>query len=242
MIGRSAILMAALILCATLAAAQDTSKRASQDQYTLSVDVELVQIPVAVLDREGHPVSGLEKQHFRVYEDKVLQEISLFRHEDVPISIGLVIDNSGSMRNKRERINAAALAFVREGNPEDQTFIVNFDDEAYLEQDFTSSIGNLMDALESIDTRGETALLDAVYLSLDHVKTVQMDKRALLVITDGEDNASKYGTAKGAGIPSGSGRHRLRYRSAGRKRYKGVACSASRHPGRQEPCLRTSPK
>ena len=193
MIGRSAILMAALILCATLAAAQDTSKRASQDQYTLSVDVELVQIPVAVLDREGHPVSGLEKQHFRVYEDKVLQEISLFRHEDVPISIGLVIDNSGSMRNKRERINAAALAFVREGNPEDQTFIVNFDDEAYLEQDFTSSIGNLMDALESIDTRGETALLDAVYLSLDHVKTVQMDKRALLVITDGEDNASKYG-------------------------------------------------
>src|SRR5262249_16314112 len=124
------------------------------------------------------------------------QEISLFKHEDIPLSLGLVIDNSGSMRNKRERVNSAALSFVRESNPDDETFIVNFDDEAYLEQDFTGSMGDLVDALDHIDTRGETGLRDAVYLSIDHVKEGHRDKKALLVVTDGEDNKSKYGINK----------------------------------------------
>ena len=100
------------------------------------------------------------------------------------------------MRNKRERVNSAALAFVRESNPDDETFIVNFDDSAYLEQDFTGSIGDLIDALDNIDARGETALYDAVYLSADHVKAGKKDKKALLLITDGEDNVSKYGINK----------------------------------------------
>ena len=100
------------------------------------------------------------------------------------------------MRNKRERVNSAALAFVRESNPDDETFIVNFDDSAYLEQDFTGSIGDLIDALDNIDARGETALYDAVYLSADHVKSGKKDKKALLLITDGEDNVSKYGFNK----------------------------------------------
>ena len=104
-----------------------------------------------------------------------------------------MIDNSGSMRNKRERVSSAALTFVRESNPEDETFIVAFDDSAYLEQDFTRSIGNLMDALDNMDTRGETAFNDAVFLSLEHVEGEgRMDKKALLVITDGEDNKSDY--------------------------------------------------
>jgi VWFA-related protein len=97
------------------------------------------------------------------------------------------------MRNKRERVNSAALSFVRESNPEDETFIVNFDDSPYLDQDFTGSIGDLMDALDNIDTRGETALYDAIGLSLDHVvKDGHRDSKALLVISDGEDNNSKF--------------------------------------------------
>src|SRR5436305_14029394 len=96
------------------------------------------------------------------------------------------------MRNKRERVNSAALAFVRESNPDDETFIINFDDSAYLEQDFTGSIGDLIDALENIDARGQTALYDAIYLAADHAKEGKKDKKALLVITDGEDTSSKY--------------------------------------------------
>src|SRR5436853_1974306 len=164
--------------------------------YTLSVETLEVQLPISVLDKEGRPVNGLTKDHFQIFEDKVPQTIKSFKHEDIPLSLGLTIDNSGSMRNKRERVNSAALAFVRESNPDDETFIVNFDDSAYLEQDFTGSIGDLIDALDNIDARGETALYDAVYLSADHVKAGKKDKKALLLITDGEDNVSKYNLNK----------------------------------------------
>jgi Ca-activated chloride channel family protein len=184
------------LLLATLpeTAGAQQLERATDGDFRISVDVELVQLPVSVMDRDGVPVIGLEQEHFAVLENNVRQDISLFRHEDVPISVGLVIDNSGSMRNKRERVNSAALVFVRESNPDDETFIVNFDDDAYLEQDFTSSVGNLVDTLSNIDTRGETALNDAIFLSLEHVEASgRMDKKALLVISDGEDNSSSYG-------------------------------------------------
>lgn len=182
----------------TLQEKQEKQEKEKKDQagFTLSVDVELVQLPVSVLDVEGRPITGLTKDHFQVFEDGVKQEITLFKQEDVPISVGLVIDNSGSMRNKRERVNSAALAFVRESNPDDETFIVNFDDSAYLEQDFTSSIGDLIDALDNLDTRGETALNDAVFLSLEHMGSASKEKKTVLVITDGEDNASKFGFNK----------------------------------------------
>src|ERR1051326_4343221 len=101
-----------------------------------------------------------------------------------------------SVCSKRERVNGAALSFVRESNPDDETFIVNFDDSAYLEQDFTSSIGDLVDALDNIDARGETALYDAIYLSADHVKSGKKNKKALLLITDGEDNRSEEHTSE----------------------------------------------
>src|SRR5579862_8157422 len=175
--------------------AGDVQKQGNND-YVISVDTTLIQVPVSVHDREGRPINNLTKDQFQVFEDKTLQQLKLFVHEDVPISLGLVIDNSGSMRNKRERVNSAALTFVRESNPEDESFIVNFDDSAYLEQDFTSSIGDLMDALDNLDTRGETALFDAIFLSSDHVKSGKKDKKALLLITDGEDNVSKYGINK----------------------------------------------
>ncbi len=172
-----------LLVSASAILAQEL--RQQDKSYTMSVDVQLVQLPVSVLNKDGHPVTGLQKDHFQVFEDGVLQEISLFKHEDVPVSVGLVIDNSGSMRNKRESVNSAALTFAKESNPEDESFIVNFDDSAYLEQDFTSSINDLVKALGHLDTRGETALYDALYLSAEHLNEGQKDKKALLLITGG---------------------------------------------------------
>jgi Ca-activated chloride channel family protein len=197
---RKSIFSIAVFLSSVVLPAQDRSQPQKGDkdkEFSISVDTIEVQLPVSVLDKEGRPVDGLKQEHFQVFEDKVLQTIKSFRHEDIPLSLGLVIDNSGSMRNKRERVNSSALAFVRESNPEDETFIINFDDSAYLEQDFTGSIGDLIDALENIDARGETALYDALYLAADKVtKDGKKDKKALLVITDGEDTASKYGINK----------------------------------------------
>jgi VWFA-related protein len=189
------VLTVAVCLSTAVLFAQDKSqpqKGQNDKDFSLKVDAVEVQLPVSVLDKEGRPVDGLKQEHFQVFEDKVLQTIKTFRHEDIPLSLGLVIDNSGSMRNKRERVNSSALAFVRESNPEDETFIVNFDDSAYLEQDFTGSIGDLVDALENIDARGETALYDAIYLSAEHLKEGKKDKKIILLITDGEDNVSKY--------------------------------------------------
>jgi VWFA-related protein len=178
----------------TLIFAQDTGHE--DKNYAVSVDVQLVQLSVSVLDKDGQPVNGLRKEDFAVFEDGVQQEMSWFSHEDVPISVGLVIDNSASMHNKRERVNRAALSFASESNPNDETFIVNFDDAAYLEQDYTSNIDDLIAALSDIDTRGQTALYDAVYLSAAHLGQGKKDRKALLVITDGEDNASKYSREK----------------------------------------------
>jgi VWFA-related protein len=192
---RSLLIVAVCVLSAALAA-QDKPPQPQKGQndkdYSLKVETVEVNLPVSVLDKDGRPIDGLKKENFQVFEDKVQQTINTFKHEDIPLSVGLVIDNSGSMRNKRERVNSAALAFVRESNTDDETFIVNFDDSAYLEQDFTGSIGDLVDALDNIDARGETALYDAIYLSADHLKTGKKDKKAILLITDGEDNVSKY--------------------------------------------------
>src|SRR5262245_43296532 len=192
---RKTIFGIGVLLCSFVLLAQDRSQQPQKNDkdkgYTLSVETLEVQLPISVLDKEGRPVDGLTKGHFQIFEDKVPQTIKTFKHEDIPLSIGLIIDNSGSMRNKRERVNSAALAFVRESNPEDETFIVNFDDSAYLEQDFTGSIGDLVDALDNIDARGETALYDAIYLSSEHVKNGKKDKKALLLIRSEERRVGK---------------------------------------------------
>ena len=115
----------------------------------------------------------------------------VFRREDVPVSLGILVDNSGSMRDKRQQVNAAAVNFVKASNPKDEVFIVNFNDEAFLDSDFTSDVLRLQDALQRIDSRGGTALYDATGMSLDHLKEkAKWDKQVLLIITDGEDNAS----------------------------------------------------
>jgi VWFA-related protein len=163
-------------------------------EYTINVDVNLVVLHATVVDKKGRIVNDLKGEDFRVYEDGALQKLSVFTHADVPVTMGIVIDDSGSMREKRQAVNAAALTFVKTSNPQDQAFVVNFNDVYYLDTpgDFASNIEDLKSALEKIDSRGGTALYDAVYASLDHVKLGNRDKKTLLVITDGEDNASRY--------------------------------------------------
>src|SRR5579872_2768521 len=165
---------------------------AGKQGSTIKIDVGIVVLHTSVLDDRGKFADGLKPENFRIFEDKVEQKLSTFKREDVPVSMGLVIDNSGSMRDKRPRVNEAALTLVEASNPQDEAFVVNFNDDFYLDldKDFTSSIPELKEALERIDSRGSTALFDAVIGSLDHLKKAARDKRVLLVVTDGEDNSS----------------------------------------------------
>ncbi len=165
---------------------------AGKQGSTIRIDVGLVVLHTSVLDDRGKFVDGLKPENFRIFEDKVEQKLSTFKREDVPVSMGLVIDNSGSMRDKRPRVNEAALTLVESSNPQDEAFVVNFNDDFYLDldKDFTNSIPELKEALERIDSRGSTALFDAIIGSLDHLKKAAKDKRVLLVVTDGEDNSS----------------------------------------------------
>jgi Ca-activated chloride channel homolog len=166
----------------------------SPDSYKIKTAVNLVVLHASVLNDRSAFVPGLKEENFRVFEDKVEQKLSVFKQEDVPVSFGLVVDNSGSMRAKRPQVNAAALTFVKTSNPQDEGFVVNFNDDYYLdtEHDFTSDLAEMKTALERIDARGSTALFDAVIGSLDHLKKGTRDKKVILVVTDGEDNASRH--------------------------------------------------
>lgn len=159
--------------------------------YTLTRDVDEVVLNATVLDDHGHLITGLPQDDFHVFEDGKPQNITSLQEQDVPVSIGLLIDNSGSMRTKRQAVNEAALDMVRASNPDDETYVVNFADEAYIDQDFTSDINKLRDGLSHIDSKGGTALYDAVIASADYMsKNAKKAKEVLLIITDGEDNAS----------------------------------------------------
>ncbi len=160
--------------------------------YTLREDVDEVELNCTVVDDEGRLVQDLNRGEFRVWEDNVPQTISSFRHQDLPVSIGILVDNSGSMRYKRAAVNAAALELVRASNPEDAAFIVNFSDHAYLDQDLTSNINDLERGLSRVDSKGSTALYDAVVASADVLSQhAKQPKQVVLIITDGEDNASR---------------------------------------------------
>jgi VWFA-related protein len=158
---------------------------------TFRTDSNLVSLNVSVFDKEGHIVKGLPQGAFTVYEDDRKQEIKIFRQEDVPISLGLVIDTSASMLNKRDRVNSAALAMVKASNPDDEVFVITFSDMALVTQEFTSDVKQLESSLRKIESKGETAMRDALALGLDHLRGhSKKDKKVLLVITDGEDNSS----------------------------------------------------
>lgn len=184
-----------VLSAALLALAQQSlppREAGGQDDFRLSVETDLVVLHTTVIDRGNRPVTDLRQEYFKVLEDNVEQKVKIFKREDIPVSVGLVVDNSGSMRDKRRGVNTAAIKFVRSSNPQDEVFIVNFNDESYLDTDFTDSIALLEESLERIDSRGGTAFYDATNLALRHLmEKGSWDKKVLLLITDGEDNASR---------------------------------------------------
>ncbi|MBO0911407.1 MAG: VWA domain-containing protein, partial [Acidobacteria bacterium] len=159
--------------------------------FVFRAEAREVTLHASVVDDKNHLVTNLEKGDFTVLENNQPQRISHFHQEDFPVAVGIVIDNSGSMREKREAVNKAALDLVKASNPEDQVFVVNFNDEYYLDQEFTSDIKKLQDALEHVEARGGTALYDAIVASADYLKHSPLQRKALFVVTDGEDDASQ---------------------------------------------------
>jgi len=160
--------------------------------FVIRKDVDEVLLHATVVDDKQHIVTNLDKTAFTVFEDGKPQTIVSFRHEDIPVAMGIVIDNSGSMREKRAKVNQAALNLVRSSNPQDEVFVVNFNDEYYLDQDFTNDLLKLKEALEKIDAKGGTALYEAAVASADHLKrNARLERKVIFVVTDGEDNASQ---------------------------------------------------
>jgi len=176
--------------------AQDKNQDQKQDKddqgvFVFRKDVDEVMLHASVIDDRQHIVTTLDRGAFSVFEDGKPQAIISFHQEDVPVSMGILIDNSGSMREKRSKVNAAALNLVRASNPKDEVFVVNFNDEYYLDQDFTNDLLKLKEALEKIAASGGTSLFDAVVASADHLKLhARLEKKVLFVVTDGEDTAS----------------------------------------------------
>src|ERR1051326_773061 len=169
---------------------------AQETVYKLNVNVDLTEVHVNVTDEKDHPIGNLKKDNFRLFEDRTEQKISVFKHEDLPISLGLVIDNSRSMEPRKQRLDAAALSFVQKSNPEDESFIIHFDFDARLSQDFTRSEPALEKALSNMKPYGQTALYDALIMGVDQMEKAKYQKKAILLITDGLDNVSKHTLAE----------------------------------------------
>jgi Ca-activated chloride channel homolog len=168
--------------------------------YAIRSNVNLVVLRATVRDHKGAPVSGLTQESFQVYEDKVLQPIESFSHDDIPVTIGLVIDSSGSMRPKRAEVIDAALAFARSSNAEDQMFVVNFNEHVSMglpaSTPFTNNAAQLEAALSRHAITGMTALYDAIAIALEHLQKGKWEKKVLIVVSDGGDNASKRNLAQ----------------------------------------------
>jgi Ca-activated chloride channel family protein len=175
----------------------ETAKQSQQPQpgssgaYTLHVDAEEVVLNCTVLDGKGELVNDLTKSNFRVFEDKTLQTVLSLQHQDTPVSIGLLVDNSGSMASKRAAVASAALDLVKASNPQDEAFLINFSDQAYLDQDFTSDLDKLQNGLSHLSQSGGTALYDTIVTAAGKMEdSATRPRKVLIVITDGDDNSS----------------------------------------------------
>jgi Ca-activated chloride channel homolog len=161
-------------------------------RFVFKKQVQEVVLHATVVDDTGRLVTGLDRSAFSIYVNGTPEPITSFRREDVPVAIGIIIDNSGSMRDKREKVNQAVLNLIHASNPQDEIFVVNFGQTPYLDQDFTSDANLLQTALHQVSTRGSTALYDAVVASAVHLQNnPRLNKKVLLVITDGQDNMSQ---------------------------------------------------
>jgi Ca-activated chloride channel family protein len=189
----------ALVLLLLIALTGDAGTRA-QEAFRISVNVDLVVLQATVRDRKGHFAADLREQDFQVYEDGVRQSIRLFRHEDIPVTVGLVVDHSGSMRQKLPDVIAAARTFVESSSPEDEMFVVNFNERVTLGLPaairFTNRPEELARAISNMPAAGETALYDAIAAARPRLETGARDKKVLIVISDGGDNASAHTLAE----------------------------------------------
>ena len=189
-----------------VSAAQDSppSQIGSGEEFTLKMKVNLVILSATVLDRHNTPVSGLDKGDFQVHENGKLQQIMQFSHDDIPVTAGILVDNSGSMGPKRDDVIAAAMAFARSSNPQDQMFVVNFNDSVSFGlppgEPFTDRQEELQLALSRIKTIGQTSPYDGIVAALDHVHQGSRDKKVLVLISDGGDNVSKHSLAQVLGM------------------------------------------
>jgi Ca-activated chloride channel homolog len=172
--------------------AQEGGANDQGSMFVFKKQVEEVVLHATVFDEQRHLVPGLDRSAFAVFENGMPQPITSFRREDVPVAMGIVVDNSGSMRDKRDQVNQAVVNLIRASNPQDEIFVVNFSQNYYLDQDFTSDVNLLQAALHQVSARGSTALYDAIVASAVHLKNnTLLEKRVLLVITDGQDNMSQ---------------------------------------------------
>jgi len=163
-----------------------------QGMFVFKKQVQEVILHATVVDERRHLVPGLDRSAFSVLENGVPQSVTSFRREDVPVAMGIVVDNSGSMRDKRDKVNQAVMSLIRASNPQDEIFVVNFSQNYYLDQDFTSDPDLLQASLQQVSMKGSTALYDAIVASAVHLKNNRhLDKKVLLVITDGQDNMSQ---------------------------------------------------
>jgi VWFA-related protein len=173
---------------------KSTAPAGEEPEFKIRSDVELVLLDVSVKNSEGGFVSGLQKDNFRVLENRLPQEISIFQAQDVPVTVGLVVDNSGSVRPKKNQIVTAALTLVKQSNPLDEVFVVNFNDRVLKGlpdgTDFTDDHALLRDALLMNPAQGRTALYDGLKMAIDHMEKGRLDKKTLVLIGDGGDNAS----------------------------------------------------
>jgi len=185
------ILAGAVAVLAVIPIAVQSKDSQPDETTTFRADTRLVVLHAAVVDKNGHLLMNLPQKAFRVFENGVAQPIKKFLREDVPVSMGLIVDNSGSMDTKRQEVEASALALVKASNTQDEVFIVNFNDEAFLEQPLTGDIKALERGIARIDSIGGTAMRDAIRMSIDYLKeNGKRDKKVLVVVTDGDDNNS----------------------------------------------------
>jgi len=193
-------LAAAIALLWAFCAQDALATQDAPGEFKLTINAEIVVLSATVVDSHKALVSGLRKDDFHVYEDGVIQPIKYFSHEDIPVTVGILVDNSGSMRSKRADVIASALAFAGSSNPEDQMFVVNFNDSVTFglpaNTPFTDQREKLQAALSSVRAIGETALYDGIASALEHLQLGNRDKKVLVLLTDGGDTASKRSLAQ----------------------------------------------
>jgi len=189
-IQRIGMIFSAAVLSSLMAFSQDVDT--SRAAKSMKVDVELVTVEAAVTDDLGRHVPGLDSKYFRLWEDKIEQKIEYFALEDEPVSVGIIFDVSASMGGNLERAKEAAMTFLKSGNRDDEYFLIEFSDRPRVSQEFTRDTDRVRAKLTTMSAKGATSLYDAVYLGIEKLRSAQNPRKALLVISDGEDNRSRY--------------------------------------------------